>query len=147
MRSHGKVTPQWKSTLNHFVSWWDEKLTVPHFCGNNSANTLDLWKCLVKSPFYFVSRSVRKKADFCDATNGFHSAKWRLSGERKNAILMMTCYNPVLQAHLKFTCVNEIRGIVWKATRKHKRWVRFNFYVYAWAFMHCLYFIYARKMP
>ena len=29
----------------------DEIRNLPHFCGNNSANTLDLWKCSVKSPF------------------------------------------------------------------------------------------------
>ena len=28
--------------------------------------------------------------------------------------------------------------------RKRESWARFNFYVYAWPSMHCLYFIYAR---
>ena len=29
---------------------------------------------------------------------------------------------------------------VWKVAPKHKSWVRFNFYIYARAFIHCLYF-------
>ena len=37
------------------------------------------------------------------------------------------------------------RGEVWKATRKSESWARFNFYVYAWPSLHCLYFIYARS--
>ena len=37
------------------------------------------------------------------------------------------------------------RGDVWNATRKRKSWARFNFHVYAWSSIHCLYFIYARK--
>ena len=65
LRSHGKITRQWKATLSHLISWWVEKLTLPHFCGNNSANTLDLWKCSVKAlstwPFmhclYFIYAS------------------------------------------------------------------------------------------
>ena len=29
--------------------------------------------------------------------------------------------------------------------RPRESWARFNFYVYAWPSIHCLYFIYARK--
>ena len=36
-------------------------------------------------------------------------------------------------------------GNVGKATRKRKSWARFNFYVFAWPSIQCLYFIYARK--
>ena len=35
---------------------------------------------------------------------------------------------------------------IWKATRKLESWARFNFYVYARPSIHCLYFIYARKI-
>ena len=38
------------------------------------------------------------------------------------------------------------RDHVWKATRKREGWARFNFYVYTSASVHCVYFIYARKI-
>ena len=43
-----------------------------------------------------------------------------------------------------FPCVNKI-DIVWKVTQIRKSWTSLNFYVYAWPFLYCLYFIYARK--
>ena len=46
----------------------DEMRNLPHFCGSNSANTLVLWKCLVKIPFYSVSPSVRKKLTFATSS-------------------------------------------------------------------------------
>ena len=38
------------------------------------------------------------------------------------------------------------KGNVWKATRKRESRARFNFYVYEWLSIHCLYFICARKI-
>ena len=59
-----------------------------------------------------------------------------------------------MEIHLKgwypLSCNFSVRkwnsGNVWKATRKRKSWARFNFYVYPWSSIHCLYFIYARKI-
>ena len=140
MRSHGKITPQWKSTLNHLVLWWDEKLTVPHFCGNNSANTLDLWKCSVKSPFY-LSVVALEKSWLLRHHLWFPFLETTSEGWAQNAILMMTCYNPVLQAHVKSTCVNKIealyerprgnikgdRGSTFMSTREHPCIVSISF--------------------
>ena len=47
------------------------------------------------------------------------------------------CY-ATMEIHLKWN-----RSNLWKAARKIKSWARFNFYVYAWPSMHCLFFIYA----
>ena len=44
------------------------------------------------------------------------------------------------------TRVKKNRGYVWKATHKRKSWTSLNSYVYAWPFIHCLYFIYVRKI-
>ena len=35
---------------------------------------------------------------------------------------------------------------VWTVMRERESWARFNFYFYTWPFIHCLYFIYARKI-
>ena len=44
------------------------------------------------------------------------------------------------------TRVKKNRGYVWKATQKRKSWTSLNSYVYARPFIHCLYFIYVRKI-
>ena len=44
------------------------------------------------------------------------------------------------------TRVKKNRGYVWKATHKRKSWTSPNSYVYARPFIHCLYFIYVRKI-
>ena len=46
----------------------------------------------------------------------------------------------------KFYVHKKNRGYVWKAMRKRKSWTLLNSYVYAWPFIHCLYFIYALKI-
>ena len=51
-----------------------------------------------------------------------------------------------VRTHVNFTPVKRNRGYVWKATRKRKSWTSLNSYVYAWPFIHCLYFIYVRKI-
>ena len=43
-----------------------------------------------------------------------------------------------MEIHLKWN-----RSNLWKAARKIESWARFNFYVYTWPSMHCLFFIYA----
>ena len=51
-----------------------------------------------------------------------------------------------VRTHVNFTRVKRNRGYVWKAKHKRKGWTSLNSYVYAWPFIHCLYFIYARKI-
>ena len=45
-----------------------------------------------------------------------------------------------LSTHVNFTRVKRNEGYVWKATHKRKSWTSLNSYVYAWPFIHCLYF-------
>ena len=42
--------------------------------------------------------------------------------------------------------VNDIEVMYERPREKRESWARFNFYFYAWPFIHCLYFIYARNI-
>ena len=51
-----------------------------------------------------------------------------------------------VRTHVNLTPVKRNRVYVWKATHKRESWTSLNSYVYAWPFIHCLYFIYVRKI-
>ena len=71
----------------------------------------------------------------------------QFGGRRETKQLLSYCgvIFPFVRKHVKSTRKWK-RDNVWKATRKRVSWAWFNFYVYAWPFKHCLYFIYAGKI-